>query len=1352
MNGNLTIQSGGNLTFNNVTLKMNNSEIGEYKIESESGANVTLYNSNFSTLDRGYSINIDGSNFYADNVFFNSTFESVGNNFLFIKTTNGIILNSQIRGGGYYGAAFEYGTIYVENTTFEGGSHGFSLKYMNKITYFKNCTWSGFYLGSPLLCENCNFLWYGTFRSSLYSKNHNGLTNQTYILGDWSYTSDLNEEYKTEANRTIVFKESSSTATIDSGVAVTFDNVTLNAGTIFLNTNSLTVNGTLFINRTNLTVLDINLINPSNVITSGTYLFQKWYLDVKAIYQGVTQEGINITGYDKDNNFIFTNSTGSNGLTDRQELNEFLVNDSGITYFNLYTLNSSEIDGVNRSETTNLTSSKIITIPHDYCDFTSNGWLINDENKYCENRTINISSGDVTIQSGYSLTLYNSTLVFSYASARQDVIIGNNASFIVNKSTIYSSSAYIKFITGSPNSTINYKDSFSGYKVVYNIYINENLTIQNSTIGKVAGYEYIYSIPSCRFNVYTDTTQYRSALINHSNLFHMICFNSDNYVNGSAHLTLLDTGYIPNVNFNYDKYFSTENCSMIVNNTLDLKVLDDDLNAVSNTAVNITDENGNSVYNGTTDAEGYVRNIPLTYRIFNNSGNFLKNYTVLANSNYFNFEMGMPRREYSNRTLVVGTYNQNYEEKLSRVPYLYDFGFTITDDTDTYDYRIGNATYQGFYNAGFLTSVSSWAIGVDSGIASRKGFVDNESQRNWLLDLQNKGFELALHSASEISDTREQTINAFNNWSLYFGFPMMYWEHSQNGEHLISGTGADSSSPIYLLDLVNTSNVSYYWNLDYIEDNAKYKNARENSSTWYNGWKAYGESIDPITGERWSNGETSLFPNNTNPKALLPTTNKYGDTINLTSMIGKIHIRDNAQMTTTGLLPLYTPTHIFDLVETKDLTILYTHSTSFSQYSVTLTELAKYDGWFVPAGNILNYSSKLERVAITGGDKTFTVTNNGEYEIEGVVVYPDTNGTIINILYANTTAGNYLLSIGLDKDEMMLPSLASGESLTVTYDIMGAYNSSIPKISNISNSNVELRNAIYNSTAKKTEFKVGLDRITTYNSTNTSLRWTNITVENLDSSKTYTILRDDSAWTNHSWDSDNTTLYVWTFLSEHNFTIQEEQSDGASCSYAESCLGGYCVHNICRSTSTYCGDDYCDTGETCSSCSGDCGTCTEETPTSGSSATYNLSSEQLEEGYSKLLRKTQKVQFTINEQTHTAVINSVNVINKKVKVEIEGEGIFVELSEGSVGKIDLDNDGYYDLQISVKEVRINGYADLEFKEIHEEVPAGEKEEQESPSKIEEKIKSWMWIVGGVISILIIGMVVRQLLKKKSDYF
>ncbi len=49
-------------------------------------------------------------------------------------------------------------------------------------------------------------------------------------------------------------------------------------------------------------------------------------------------------------------------------------------------------------------------------------------------------------------------------------------------------------------------------------------------------------------------------------------------------------------------------------------------------------------------------------------------------------------------------------------------------------------------------------------------------------------------------------------------------------------------------------------------------------------------------------------------------------------------------------------------------------------------------------------------------------------------------------------------------------------------------------------------------------------------------------------------------------------------------------TDGSSCTNANTCNGGFCVHSLCRSASTHCGDGFCDSGETSSSCSSDCTT------------------------------------------------------------------------------------------------------------------------------------------------------------------
>lgn len=45
---------------------------------------------------------------------------------------------------------------------------------------------------------------------------------------------------------------------------------------------------------------------------------------------------------------------------------------------------------------------------------------------------------------------------------------------------------------------------------------------------------------------------------------------------------------------------------------------------------------------------------------------------------------------------------------------------------------------------------------------------------------------------------------------------------------------------------------------------------------------------------------------------------------------------------------------------------------------------------------------------------------------------------------------------------------------------------------------------------------------------------------------------------------------------------------GDSCSYNSDCKSRFCVHDICRSSSIYCGDSFCDSGESYSTCPQDC--------------------------------------------------------------------------------------------------------------------------------------------------------------------
>lgn len=51
-----------------------------------------------------------------------------------------------------------------------------------------------------------------------------------------------------------------------------------------------------------------------------------------------------------------------------------------------------------------------------------------------------------------------------------------------------------------------------------------------------------------------------------------------------------------------------------------------------------------------------------------------------------------------------------------------------------------------------------------------------------------------------------------------------------------------------------------------------------------------------------------------------------------------------------------------------------------------------------------------------------------------------------------------------------------------------------------------------------------------------------------------------------------------------NFNLSVNTStDGSGCAYNSGCSSNLCVHNVCRSSNPFCGDGFCDSGESCSS-------------------------------------------------------------------------------------------------------------------------------------------------------------------------
>jgi len=160
-----------------------------------------------------------------------------------------------------------------------------------------------------------------------------------------------------------------------------------------------------------------------------------------------------------------------------------------------------------------------------------------------------------------------------------------------------------------------------------------------------------------------------------------------------------------------------------------------------------------------------------------------------------------------------------------------------------------------------------------------------------------------------------------------------------------------------------------------------------------------------------------------------------------------------------------------------------------------------------------------------------------------------------------------------------------------------------------------------------------------------------------------------------------------------------------------------------------------------------------ETTSSGSGGTFKPSKSSLENGFSANVIAGQKVKVTYSDGDKTSDVEIKSVSSEKVVVTINGNDY--EISPSASGKIDLDNDGVYDLEITSNKVYSNGVANLGFVLISEEVPKEEEKGNvgkvvENISNVVKNISWWIYLIIGVVIILIIvGIVLNKKVKGKD---
>ena len=118
------------------------------------------------------------------------------------------------------------------------------------------------------------------------------------------------------------------------------------------------------------------------------------------------------------------------------------------------------------------------------------------------------------------------------------------------------------------------------------------------------------------------------------------------------------------------------------------------------------------------------------------------------------------------------------------------FAFTIVDDTDNATVGKIKPIYDLLKQLEFKTTKTVWTLPI-RGDETHYRFtetLENENYRNFILDLQSSGFEIAMHGIRGTSSERDQVIQGMEKYKDIIGsYPSIHINHARNKDNLYWG-------------------------------------------------------------------------------------------------------------------------------------------------------------------------------------------------------------------------------------------------------------------------------------------------------------------------------------------------------------------------------------------------------------------------------------------------------------------------------------------------------------------------------------------------------------------------------------
>jgi hypothetical protein len=117
----------------------------------------------------------------------------------------------------------------------------------------------------------------------------------------------------------------------------------------------------------------------------------------------------------------------------------------------------------------------------------------------------------------------------------------------------------------------------------------------------------------------------------------------------------------------------------------------------------------------------------------------------------------------------------------------------VFDDPDGQSLETTRLVYSFLADLGFRTTIGVWPLDIRRATNSGGETCANPDYRDFLRELQSKGFEIGFHNAAPFSTTREETIEALNLFEVYFGKAPITMANHYNADAIYWGPARLSS-------------------------------------------------------------------------------------------------------------------------------------------------------------------------------------------------------------------------------------------------------------------------------------------------------------------------------------------------------------------------------------------------------------------------------------------------------------------------------------------------------------------------------------------------------------------------------